>query len=175
MWVFVLLIFLLLLNSKRFVNFLFRVIVWSLDVGFDTLAVNADTITDFVKGTDIVDLSAALTAVTLTIGTQVAYTTTKATNIAAVTTAANTDAEVYYIANTAGGAGVMTLTEIEAAITAGSAATGQATILIDNGTDTLIYFDAAAEADAGAGLILVGTLSGITGATALATGDLISV
>ncbi len=28
-------IFLLLLSSKRFVNFLFRVIVWSLDLGFD--------------------------------------------------------------------------------------------------------------------------------------------
>jgi hypothetical protein len=35
MWIFVVLIFLLLLSSKRFVNLLFRVIVWSLDVGFD--------------------------------------------------------------------------------------------------------------------------------------------
>jgi hypothetical protein len=35
MWIFVVLIFLLLLSSKRFVNFLLRVIVWSLDVGFD--------------------------------------------------------------------------------------------------------------------------------------------
>ena len=31
MWIFVVLIFLLLLSSKRFVNFLFRVILWSLD------------------------------------------------------------------------------------------------------------------------------------------------
>jgi len=112
----------------------------------------------------------------LTIGIQVAYTATKATNIAAVTMAANTDTEVYYIANTAGG-GVMTLTEIETAITAGSAATGQATIIIDNGTSTFIYTDQDANADAGAGagLILQATLIGITGATALATGDLISV
>jgi hypothetical protein len=35
MWIFVVLIFLLLLSSKRFVNFLLRVIVWSLEMGFD--------------------------------------------------------------------------------------------------------------------------------------------
>ncbi|MCX7075838.1 MAG: hypothetical protein NTZ45_03580, partial [Methylococcales bacterium] len=142
-----------------------------------SIAADADEITGFVKGGDILDLSAALTPVTLTIGTQVAYTATKATNIAAVITAANTDTEVYYIANTAGGTGVMSLTEIETAITAGSAATGQATIIIDNGTSTFIYTDQDANADAGAGagLILQATLIGITGATALATGDLISV
>jgi hypothetical protein len=37
MWIFFLLLFLVLLHSKRFVNFLFRVIVWSLDVGFDNV------------------------------------------------------------------------------------------------------------------------------------------
>ncbi len=35
MWIFVVLIFLLLLSSKRFVNFLLHVIVWSLEMGFD--------------------------------------------------------------------------------------------------------------------------------------------
>jgi hypothetical protein len=142
-----------------------------------TTANSADTIASFTKGTDKLDLSAALTAATLTIGTQVAFTSTKATNIAAVTTAAGTDAEVYYIKNTAGAAGVMTLAEIETAIEQGTAATGQVTVLIDNGTDTLVYFDAAAQTDAGAGagMILVATLVGITGATALATGDLISL
>ena len=35
MWTIFVLLFLLLLSSKRFVNFLFRVIVWSLDVGVD--------------------------------------------------------------------------------------------------------------------------------------------
>jgi Ca2+-binding RTX toxin-like protein len=142
------------------------------------LAADADTITDFVKGTDIIDLSAATAATTLTIGAQVAFdTTTLATNIAAVDTAADTAAPVYYIKNTAGAAGVMSLADIETAIAAGSAATGEVVVLIDNGTSTSIYFDAAAETDAvsGAGLILVGTLTGITGATALATGDLVSV
>ena len=141
-------------------------------------AADADVITGFTKANDILDLSAPLAAATLTIGTQVAFdATTKATNIAAVDTAADTDAEVYYIKNTAGAAGVMSLAEIEAAIVAGDNATGQATIIIDNGTDTLVYFDLAAQTDAtgGAGLILVATLVGITGATALATGDLISV
>ena len=134
------------------------------------------SISGFVKAGDVLNLSAALGVATLTIGSQVAYTSTNATNIAAVTTAANTDAPVYYIANTAGVAGVMLLTEIETAIEQGSAATGEAVILIDNGTDTLVYFDAAAETDsAGAGLILVATLVGVTGATGLATGDLISV
>jgi hypothetical protein len=149
--------------------------------GADTIvtgstAASADTITGFTKANDILDLSAPLAAATLTIGTQVVFTSTKATNIDAVTAAADTDAEVYYIKNTAGATGEMSLTEIETAITAGSAATGQATILIDNGTDTLVYFDLAAQTDAGsgAGMILVATLVGITGATALATGDLIS-
>jgi hypothetical protein len=32
MWI---LIFLLLFSSKRFIKFLFRVVLWSLDVGFD--------------------------------------------------------------------------------------------------------------------------------------------
>jgi hypothetical protein len=40
-----------------------------------------------------------------------------------------------------------------------------------------VYFDAAAETDAGngAGMILLVTLMGVTGATALVTGDLVSV
>jgi hypothetical protein len=148
------------------------------NVVLGALAANADTISGFTTAEDTLDLSAALAAATLTIGTQVAFdTTAKATTIAAIDTAADTDAPVYYIKNTAGHAQVLTLTEIETAITAGSAATGEMVLLLDNGTDTLVYFDAAAETDArsGAGLILVGTLSGITGATALATGDLISV
>jgi hypothetical protein len=131
----------------------------------------------FVKGSDKIDLSASLTPVTLTIGTQIAFdTTAKATTITSITTAANTDAEVYYIKNTAGHAQVLTLAEIETAITAGSAATGQVTLLIDDGTNTAIYVDQAAQTDAGsgAGLLLVGTLYGISGVTALATGDLIS-
>lgn len=154
-----------------------------LGAGVDTvitgsLAADADTISNFTKGSDKLDLSAPLTAATLTIGTQVAFdTTAKATTIAAITTAAGTDAEVYYIKNTKGHAQVLTLAEIETAIEQGTAATGQATILIDDGTDTMVYFDAAAQTDAsgGAGLILVATLIGVTGATALATGDLISV
>jgi hypothetical protein len=147
-------------------------------VTLGTTAASADTIASFTKGTDKLDLTAALAAATLTIGTQVAFNaTTKATNITAVTTAAGTDAEVYYIKNTAGAGGVMTIAEIETAIEQGTAATGQATILIDNGTDTLVYFDLAAQTDGvgGAGMILVATLVGITGTTALATGDLISL
>lgn len=142
-----------------------------------TTAATADTVTAFTTTSDIIDLSASLTAATLTIGTQVAFdVTAKATTIASITTAADTDAEVYYLKNTAGHAQVLTLAEIEGAIAAGSAATGQATVVIDNGTDTLIYADQLAQTDgSGAGLILVGTLAAITGATAIATGDLISI
>jgi hypothetical protein len=144
----------------------------------DTTAANADTITDFVSGTDVVDLSASLTAVTLTVNAQLAVgaAASTAAGITVVTTAANTDAEVYYIENTAGGTGALTLTQIETAITAGNTATGQVTVLIDNGTDTEIYIDQAAQTDAGggAGMILVGTLSGVTGATAVATNDFVS-
>jgi len=153
------------------------------DAAVDTIvtgssASSADSITGFTTASDILNMSAPLTAATLTIGTQTAFnTTTKATNIAAVTTAANTDAPVYYVLNTAGAAGVMTLTEIETAITAGSAATGEMVLLLDNGTSTLVYYDLNAETDAGsgAGLILVATLVGVTGTTALATNDLISI
>jgi len=143
-----------------------------------TAAAAADIIRGFVSTSDVLDLSGALTAATLTIGTQVAFdTTSKATTIASITTDADTDAPVYYIKNTAGDAEVLTLAEIEAAITAGSSATGEAVVLIDDGTDTRVYFDSAAQTDAGsgAGLILLATLVGVTGPTALATNDLISV
>ena len=156
-----------------------EVIVAADTVKLGSIAASADTITSFATGSDKIDLSQALSAATLTIGAQIEYSTVKATNIAAVTLAADTDAPVYYIANTAGGSGVMTLAEIEAAIVAGSAATGEAVILIDDGASTRIYVDLQAEsspaAGVGTGLTLVGTLSGITGVSALATGDLISV
>jgi hypothetical protein len=144
-----------------------------------TLAADADTITDFTSTSDVLDLSAALTAATLTIGARLnaAGAADQTAGALVISTAANTDAEVYYINNTAGSAGVQTIAQIETAITAGTNATGQVTILVDNGTSTLVYFDAAAQADAanGAGMILIATLVGVTGATALATGDLISV
>ena len=156
-----------------------EVIVAADTVKLGSIAASADTITSFATGSDKIDLSQALSAATLTIDAQIEYSTVKATNIAAVTLAADTDAPVYYIANTAGGSGVMTLAEIEAAIVAGSAATGEAVILIDDGASTRIYVDLQAEsspaAGVGTGLTLVGTLSGITGVSALATGDLISV
>ncbi len=148
-------------------------------VKLGAIAASADTITGFVTGSDKVDLSAALAATTLTVGAQIAYTAEKANNIAALTAAADIDAPVYYIANTAGGTGVMTLAEIEAAIVAGSAAIGEAVVLIDDGASTHIYADLEADSvpvtGAGTGLILLGTLSGVTGVAALATGDLISV
>lgn len=148
-------------------------------VKLGAVAASADTISGFDSGSDVIDLSLALGAGTLTIGTQIPYTPVKATNIAAITTAADTDAPVYYLANTASGLGEMTLAEVEAAIVAGSSATGEAVVLVDNGQDTLIYIDAAAEAvpssGAGDGLILIGTLLEVTGSTALATGDLISI
>ena len=140
----------------------------------DVFAVGADTITDFQTGIDTIVLGSPTFSFTaLSIGIQIAHTGTSSIDIAAITTAANTDANVYYISNTASSA--LTFAQIEAAITAGSSATDQTTILIDNGTDTLIYFDVAAETDAGAGtgLILVGTLLGITGTTAFAGSDLV--
>jgi len=146
-------------------------------VVLDNVATSADTISGFVTASDVIDLSAALAPATLTIGTQVAFdTTAKATTIAAITTAANTDAAVYYLSNTAGHAQVLTLAEIETAITNGALATGETVVLVDNGADTSIYFDLAAQTGTtGTGLILVGTLSAIHGTTALATNDLISV
>ena len=78
--------------------------------------------------------------------------------------------------NTAGHGQVLTLAEIEAAITGGSAAAGQVTVIVDNGTSTFVYTDQDANAGTdGTGLILQVTLIGITGATGLATGDLISI
>lgn len=141
----------------------------------DTVAANADVISDFVTGTDILDLSAVTTAATLTIGTQInsAAAVDADAAIALVTAAAAVDAEAYYILNTAGSTGVLTLAQIEAAIVAG-AATGQVTVVIENATGTFIYVDQAAETDAvgGAGLILQATLTGVA---LIATGDLISV
>lgn len=134
-------------------------------------AADADTIIGFTKGRDTLTVDG--TAVTATIGTQIAAGADAATSIANITFAANTDAAVYYINNANG----LTLTQIETAVTAGAAATGETFFLIDNGTNTLVYFDAAAETDAGAGagMILLATLVGITGATAMATGDLLVI
>lgn len=138
---------------------------------------SADTIEGFRSGSDILDLSSSLAPGTLTIGTQVTYFDDKDINIASVTTAANVDAAVYYILNTSGGAGEMTLAEIEDAISAGSSATGETVVLIDNGEDTRIYVDSEAQTSSGdgSGLILIGTLFDISGLTALSTGDLISI
>jgi hypothetical protein len=133
-------------------------------------------ITGFTKAEDIIDMSAAATTETLTIATQVAFdTTNKTTSIAAIDTDADTDRPVYYIANTAGHAQVLTLAEIEGAITAGNSATGAGVIVIDNGTSTFVYHDANMNSGSdGAGLILQATLVGVTGSTGIATGDLIS-
>lgn len=134
-------------------------------------AADADTITGFTTAKDTLTVDG--TAVTATIGTQIAAGADANTTIANITFAANTDAAVYYINN----ANALTLTQIETAVTAGSAATGETFFLVDNGTSTLVYFDAAAETDAGsgAGMILLATLVGVTGSAALATGDLLVV
>jgi S-layer protein len=129
-------------------------------------AADADTITGFTTGKDTLTVDG--TAVTATIGTQIVA------SIANITAAADTDAPVYYINNAAAG---LTLTQIETAVTAGANATGETFFLIDNGTNTLVYFDALAQTDAGAGagMILLATLVGITGTTAMATGDLLVI
>ena len=144
-----------------------------------SLAADADLVSNFVSAgaIDVIDLSAALTAATLTVGTKTTLGANAPATIVIVTAAADTDAEVYYILNTTGNAGVLTLTQIETAITAGTAATGQATIIVDDGTSTFVFVDQAAQTDAGAGagLILQVTLVGITGAGTVITGDFISV
>jgi len=135
---------------------------------------DADVVTGFAAGTgvDTITVDDTAGAGALTIGARIAAGASSAVDLAAITTAANTDAPVYYIQNSNG----LTTAQIETAITAGSAATGETYILVDDGTNTKVYFDAAAETDAGngAGMILLVTLMGVTGATALATGDLVS-
>ena len=136
---------------------------------------NADVVTGFAAGAgvDTITIYDALAGGALTIGARIASGASTAIDLTAIQTAANTDAPVYYIQNS----NSLTTTQIETSIAAGSAATGEAYILVDNGTNTLVYFDAAAETDAGngAGMILLVTLMGVTGATALVTGDLVSV
>jgi hypothetical protein len=139
-------------------------------------AANADTVVAFTSGTDVLDIGAAWTAAgaTLTIpGSAVAAGGAANTGaaITAVTTAANTDADVFYVDNE--GSSALTLTQIETAITAGNNATGEMILILDDGTNTKVYFDAAAQTDAsgGAGLILLATLNGLTG-VALATNDI---
>ena len=92
-----------------------------------------------------------------------------------ISTAANTDAPTYWIDNAAGTGGEQTLAQIEAAVAAGTGALGEVLLLVDDGVDTLMYYDADANAvGRAAALILVGTLAGISSA-AVATGDFISV
>jgi len=142
-----------------------------------SLAADADSITNFEAGAggDVLDLSAALTAVTLTIGAQIdaAGAANQGAGAALITAAAGADAEVYYILNTAGSTGVQTIAQIETAITAAGVATGQVTVIIENATGTYIYTDQAAQTDSGGGtgMILQASLIGVSLVT---TGDLIS-
>jgi Ca2+-binding RTX toxin-like protein len=147
------------------------------------VASSADTITDFetatidpitsvVTTTDVIDLSNAMTATAeLTIGTEIAHADGTAASTGDITTAADTAAPVYWIDNT----NSLTLAQIEAAIKAGSAATGETVVLVDSGVNTSVYYDVDADVGTdGTGLILLGTLSGITGASSFTTGDFIS-
>lgn len=138
-------------------------------------AMDADTITGFVSGTDTLTIDSAVFSgnAVLTIGTQIAAGATVEASIAAITAAANTYAMAYYIKNANG----LSLAQIESAVTAGSAATGETYFFIDTGVDTLVYFDRLAQVDngAGAGMVLLATLVGVTGPTALKTGDVLEV
>lgn len=134
---------------------------------------DADTITGFVSGVDTLTIDSAVYSgsASVVIGPQIAAGVTAAAMIAAITSAANTYAMAYYINNANG----LSLAQIEAAVTAGSGATGETYFLIDNGADTLVYFDRHAETDAGsgAGMVLLARLVGVHGSAALQTGDLI--
>jgi hypothetical protein len=140
------------------------------------LAVDGDVIANFVTGEDKLDLSPIMAPATLTVGSQInaAGAANQGAGAALIQTEAHTDAPVYYILNTAAAAGIQTLAEIETAITAGTGATGEGLVIVENATATYIYYDAAFETDAGAGagLILVGTLTGVT---VTVTADLLSV
>jgi hypothetical protein len=146
-----------------------------------TLAANADTIANFVTTQDSIALPASLTFTTgnLVMDAYIAADAAgadaaakKVADIAAITAAAGTDKDVYRFDNTNG----LSLAQIETALAAGSAASGEAIILVDDGTDTNIYLDSAVQTDAGsgAGLILIGTLTGIIG-SGFATGDFVSL
>ncbi len=138
-------------------------------------AKDADTITGFVSGADTLTIDSAVFSgnAVLTIGAQIVSGATVEASIAAITAAANTYAMAYYINNVRG----LSLAQIESAVTAGSAATGETYFFIDTGVDTLVYFDRFAEIDngAGAGMVLLATLVGVTSPTALKTGDVLEV
>jgi hypothetical protein len=143
------------------------------------LAVNQIAITNFIKGEDKVDLSAIMAAATLTVPTQVDVdnAANQGAGATLITNDAGTDRPVYYLLNQSGQNGTQTLAQIETALAAGTAATGEGLVVVDGATNTLVYYDAALQTDAGsgAGLILVGSLMGVTGTTGVATGDFLSV
>ncbi len=78
--------------------------------------------------------------------------------IAALTAAANTDAVVYWVDNDHG----TSLTEVEAAIAAGSSATGQATVIVDNGTSTVTSATITGGAGADVIALAAGTNAGVS-------------
>tara|TARA_B110000238_G_C16049240_1_gene405346 strand:- start:288 stop:887 length:600 start_codon:yes stop_codon:yes gene_type:complete len=147
-------------------------------VHVEATAVDADVISNFVSGEDIIDLSLVMAPATLTVAGAalvVGGAANQGAGALVISTAANTDAPTYWIDNAAGTGGVQTLAQIEAAVAAGTGAVGEVLLLVDNGTNTLMYYDADANAVGGAAaLILIGTLAGISSAS-VATGDFISV
>ena len=106
----------------------------------------------------------------------VAFNTNEANTLTDFTAAADTDKNVYTIELNGSILNVTLYDAIDTKAAAGSAATGAAIYIVDNGTDTVILYDSAAET-AGAGTLV--ELVKITGladaATGFADGDLVIV
>ena len=128
-----------------------------------------DVVSNFAIGTgagkDDIELAAALgdASGALTFRTAVALSTDEAGTLTALTTDAGTDGN-YIVEFTGSTIDATLLGKIDAALAAGSAATGKTFILIDNGTDSALLYDADAS-DADVDVQLVCLLSGVTDIT----------
>ena len=102
----------------------------------------------------------------VTFRTAVAFNTTQAITLADLTTDAGTDAEGYIVELTGSTLGTTLYDAIDTAMAAGTAAVNAGFILMDNGTHSVLLYDADfANATAGS-VVVVGQISGVADITA---------
>jgi len=140
-------------------------------VHFTSTADFGDTITGMAIGTgagkDDITLansfdSAGLTGA-VTFRTAVAFNTDETTTLTDLTTDAGTDAEGYIVELTGSTLGATLYAAVDTALAAGAAATGAGFVLLDNGADAALLYDA--DLTTAGDIVLVATLDGITDIT----------
>ncbi len=134
---------------------------------------NFVTASDTLQFTDAAFGSLGAGNVDIDTGT-VTFNTNEATTLTDFTTATGTDRAGYTIELTGSILNATLYDAIDTAAAAGSAATGAAFYVIDNGTDTVVLYDSDAQTDGAGTLVEIVTITGLANAIdGIVNGDLV--